>query len=65
MLIKKIFLFLSVFTVVLNTSCKKNYHCECTNSNGTYDAGEIETTKSKAKKHCESLSGASTTCKVK
>lgn len=63
MIKKKTILMLAAIAVL--ASCKKNYTCQCTNSNGTYDAGEIEDTKSKAKKHCESLSGGSTTCNLK
>ncbi len=52
--------------VIMNlASCKKTYTCECTNSNGTYSAGEVETTKSKAKKHCEGLSTSNTSCLAK
>jgi hypothetical protein len=39
--------------------------CECRNANGTYVAGEVKATASKAKKHCESLSTANTECYVK
>lgn len=56
---------LIITAVLMLAACKKNYTCQCTNSNGTYDAGEIEATKNQAKKHCESLSGGSTTCKLK
>lgn len=52
-----VFFVLSVFA-----SCKKTYQCQCTNSSGTYAAGETEGTKMQAKKHCESLSEGSTTC---
>jgi len=54
-----------VLVIMSLASCKKNYSCECTNSNGTYIAGEVEATKSKAKKHCEGLSTASTDCVAK
>ena len=56
------FSFLVLFTI---TSCKKNRACECKNSNGTYSAGDIEGTKSQAKKSCEALSNADTECKLK
>lgn len=46
-------------------SCKKDYTCACTNSNGTYNAGDITTTKSSAKKYCEGLSTQSTKCTIK
>lgn len=53
--------------VMLIQSCKKDYQCQCTNSFGTYDAGDkIEArSKNKADKLCNELSSASTTCKVK
>ncbi|MBL7902655.1 MAG: hypothetical protein JNK73_11725 [Bacteroidia bacterium] len=54
-----------IFVIMSLASCKKNYTCECTNSNGTYIAGEVEATKSKAKKHCEGLSTNSTNCLAK
>ncbi|HQQ94853.1 MAG TPA: hypothetical protein PLQ93_09880 [Bacteroidia bacterium] len=47
------------------SSCKKTWTCECSNSNGTYKAGEYEGTKSKAKKHCQGLSSQDTNCYVK
>ena len=56
---------LVVFTLVLFASCKKTYQCQCTNSNGSYDAGETEGTKNQAKKHCQSLSSGATTCDLK
>ena len=63
MINKKIILVACVF--VLFASCKKTYQCQCTNSNGTYDAGETEGTKRQAQKHCQSLSGGATTCDIK
>lgn len=45
--------------------CKKDYTCECKNSNSTYTAGTVEATKKKAKQHCESLSTSNTECYVK
>jgi hypothetical protein len=54
-----------LFAGLGTASCKKNYTCECTNANGTYIAGEVETTKAKAKKHCEGLSTSSTECVAK
>jgi hypothetical protein len=51
--------------VTVLSSCKKTYICQCTNSNGTYDAGEVEATKNKAKKHCQSLGSGSTSCDIK
>ncbi len=58
----RLFALLLLFSVV---SCKKNRVCECTNSLGTYDAGEVEKTKSQAKKYCKDLSAGETTCKLK
>ena len=63
-MIKKQF-FLVVVLVTSLASCKKTYQCQCTNSNGTYDAGEVEAMKNKAKKHCQSLGSGSTTCDIK
>ncbi|MBP7810398.1 MAG: hypothetical protein KA163_13980 [Bacteroidia bacterium] len=63
MINKKILLL--AFTLVLFASCKKTYKCECTNSNGSYEAGEVEGTKKQAQKHCQNLSSGSTTCDVK
>lgn len=48
------------------SSCKKNYNCYCSNSNGEYFAGEIEDTESNARSRCKSLGGSSaTTCDIK
>lgn len=46
-------------------SCKKNRVCECTNSQGTYNAGEVEMNKSQAKKYCKGLSSGETSCQLK
>ncbi len=46
-------------------SCKKNRVCECKNSIGVYDAGEIEMTKIQAKKYCKSLTVGETVCSLK
>jgi hypothetical protein len=55
-----------VLIIVLTTfACKKVRTCECTNANGTYNGGEIDATKYKAKKICASLNNATTTCKLK
>ena len=56
-----------VFLIVGLTffSCKKDRICECKNSYRTYDAGEIKMTKSKAKKHCKTLSTVDTECYLK
>jgi hypothetical protein len=60
---KKVFLAsIILFSFV---SCRKERSCECTNSNGTYDAGTVDQTKSQAKKYCEGLSVGDTKCKLK
>lgn len=61
------FIQLTAFMVVLTlVSCKRNYECECTSSQGTYISGEVEKTKSQAKKYCKNeLSRGETTCKLK
>jgi hypothetical protein len=46
-------------------SCKKTRACECKNANGTYPAGELDATRSQAKKHCKSLSNSDTECYLK
>jgi hypothetical protein len=56
---------LILVTVSFLWSCKKTYVCECTNSSGSYDAGEITDTKRKAKKQCDKLSSGNTTCALK
>jgi hypothetical protein len=62
---KKIFLIIFVGSILFG-ACKKTYTCKCTNSLGTYDAGEVEAkTKSGANKKCKTLSGDATTCSVK
>ena len=55
----KVFLLFFAFVAV---SCKKDYNCICTNSNGSYTAGTVDATKSDAKKYCESLSTSDTSC---
>lgn len=62
---KRFFVTTTVLMFALLVSCKKNRQCECKNANGTYPAGEIEASKSKAKKHCEGLSSQDTQCYVK
>lgn len=53
------------FIVVIFTACKKNYKCNCTNSNGTYFGGEIEGTKRQAQKQCTKLAPSpATTCEL-
>jgi hypothetical protein len=61
---KRILIIISLCVVVLS-ACKKDWTCECENSNGKYNAGEVTATKTKAKKHCESLSNADTKCGLK
>lgn len=60
------FLAIPVLLALLSlVSCKKEYTCQCSNSFSTYDAGTVEMPKSRAKKHCKSLSVGETTCKLK
>ncbi|MDX2171956.1 MAG: hypothetical protein SFY56_02475 [Bacteroidota bacterium] len=61
---KKLIYLISVFSIMA-VSCKKTRTCECKNSNGTYPAGEVEATKSKAKKVCKDLSTSATECYLK
>ncbi len=58
---------LFAFAVIFLTSCKKDYQCSCTNSFGTYEAGDKVTarTKKKADKLCDDLSGTDTKCSAK
>jgi len=63
-MIKKTVYILTVFTLIF-CSCKKTRVCECKNSNGTYDAGEIDATKFGAKKYCKDLSDGATECYLK
>ncbi len=58
--------YIIVFLFVVSiSSCKKDYICTCSNANGTYDAGDVTSTKNAAKKYCESLSSNDTKCAVK
>lgn len=57
----KIISFLALISLV---SCKKDRTCECTNSKGTYNAGDVDMTKRQAKKYCKELSSGETTCKL-
>ncbi len=50
---------------VLFASCVKTRMCECKNSNGTYPSGEVDATKSRAKKLCKDLSTNTTECYLK
>ena len=54
-----------VILLISLISCKKERVCQCTNSYGTYDAGAINASKRQAKKYCQSLSVAQTTCQLK
>jgi hypothetical protein len=56
---------IALLGVLALVSCKKNRICECTNSQGTYDAGEVEMNKTQAKKYCKGLSAGETSCKLK
>ena len=56
---------LVAFTLVLFASCKKTYKCSCSNTNGTYEAGEVEGTKKQAQKQCQSLGSTQTICDIK
>jgi len=55
----------ALLVLFLSISCKKERTCVCANSNGTYDAGTVESSKSYAKKYCKSLSVGETTCQLK
>jgi hypothetical protein len=57
-------IYIIIFSAVGFTSCKKNYVCECKNSNGTYVAGEKEGTRNQAKKYCQDLSSGDTKCNI-
>lgn len=46
-------------------ACEKERVCECKNAYSTYDAGQLKTTKSQAKKSCKELSTADTDCYLK
>jgi hypothetical protein len=52
------------FFVLFFMSCKKNYVCECKNSNGAYIAGETEGTRNQAKNFCRDLSTGDTKCNI-
>lgn len=60
---KKI-IYITIVAAIVFTSCKKNYVCECKNSNTTYVAGETEGTRSQAKKNCQDLSSGDTKCNI-
>lgn len=54
-----------IVCVLVLSACKKNYICECRNSNNTYIGGETYGTKKKADDKCSSLSAGDTKCYVK
>jgi hypothetical protein len=59
---------LLAFVIVFLASCKKEYHCQCTNSYGTYDAGDTVEARTKhgADKACSKIpTGSDTKCSVK
>lgn len=62
---KTVVVYIFLAAGLLLGACKKTRTCECKNANGTYTAGEIEATKSKAKKQCEALSTSATECYLK
>lgn len=62
---KRFFITTGLLICATLISCKKTRQCECKNANGTYAAGEIDASKSKAKKHCEGLSTGATDCYLK
>ncbi|MGZ3898941.1 MAG: hypothetical protein ACXVNM_06470 [Bacteroidia bacterium] len=62
----KIKIIIPVLVLLLTSAaCKKDRMCECKNSNGTYDAGEVTATKYKAKQLCKDLSTSTTNCYLK
>jgi hypothetical protein len=62
---KKLFFLFAAIICIVFISCKKTRICECKNTSNTYDAGEIDATKSQAKKACKDLSTAQTECYLK
>jgi len=61
----KKFIAIGMFGLLALCACKKTRQCECKNSNGTYTAGEVEGTRSQAKKVCKDLSTSTTECYLK
>lgn len=51
-----------LFLIIGLASCKKEYSCVCSNTNGSYTAGTVEATKSDVRKYCASLSTDDTSC---
>ncbi len=64
-MLMKIIKICAIFTLLLTVSCKKEHTCQCSNSNGTYDSGTLDASKSYAKKYCKDLSAGETVCKLK
>ncbi len=60
-----IYKLVTILLLFFTISCKKNRTCVCTSSSGSYDAGEVEKTKSQAKKYCKALSVGETNCELK
>lgn len=54
-----------IVSVLVMSACKKNYTCECRNSNTTYVGGETYGTKKKSEDRCAALSAGDTKCYVK
>lgn len=61
----KIIQICALLALFLCLACKKERTCECSNSNGTYEAGTTDDDYFGAKKHCKSLSAGETSCKLK
>jgi hypothetical protein len=57
--------FFAVIILFLAISCRKERTCQCTNSNGSYESGALESTRTYAKKYCKSLSSEDTNCELK
>lgn len=55
----------AILALFLCVSCKKERTCQCSNSNGSYDAGTTDDNYFGAKKYCKTLSAGETTCKLK
>jgi len=62
---RKTKIFFLLMLIITSISCKKEWVCECTNSNGSYIAGYIDDTKRKANKSCDELSKGETKCTIK
>ena len=62
---KKMKLLFLLVVIIASSSCKKEWVCECTHSNGSYIAGYLDDTKRKASKSCDELSKGDTKCVIK